>query len=357
MNNREEIDKTGMRPKMGQTNIILPITFDYSGGRRDSQSSAKMWSVVLVVISLIIGIGLIFNKDRFILINLLLAVIIWVVVSLIIRFPLMKENKLREEEIKRKDSMGVMDYKSIWGIYNIDDEYPYICRFRTGKSGIFVLLNKDVILGKYSESEYEHYEAISDAYNIAGSSKVQICHIDYMDTVGADDRLDECFVALDETSNPDLKDVLTDVYTYQQELMQDCVTTFDAYAFLWSGSDINAWNTIQRILACFLQANYRSFQILNKDSLRDLSKVLNNLEEFSVIKAMSNAFNTETVSGVNAISIVRNGVETKLGKTFEEMKMERDLAEKEEMLKKQEIKARKHQKSVDMYDDDEEIEL
>ena len=282
-------DTSGMRPQLGDTSITLPITFDYSGGRKDKNKSAKLWSIILGIIGIIVTIGTLFG-DQKIYLRVPLAIGIFFIFFFIIRFLLLKEGKRKEEYKKMLSKDYELEYKDIWGIYKVEDLHPFYCRFRNGKSGVYIRLNKDVILGKYVESEYQHYEAIADAYNLAGAGKVQMVHIDYMDTVGSDERLEDSFIALEDVSNPDVKDLLTDMYSYQQNNIQKRVSTFDVYAFLWTGNDITAWNTISRILNCFLDANYRSYQILNERGLRELTKTVYNLNDFSVLEASSSTF-------------------------------------------------------------------
>jgi hypothetical protein len=252
------------------------------------------------------------------------------------------------------------DYKDFWGIYNVEDIHPYYCRFRNGKSGLYIRLNKDVILGKYSESEYQHYEAIADAYNLAGAGRVQMVHIDYMDNVGTDERLEDSFSSLEDVSNPDLKDLLTDIFSYQQTNMNRRVTTFDVYAFLWTGNDITAWNTISRILNCFLDANYRSYEILNERSLRELTKAIFNLNDFSVSDASSYAFETTGHSSITPISLVdEEGNVTIFNKTLEEKEAERKAmleaqeAQRKEMDRRKKNKKKKNKNEVteEVYDD------
>lgn len=349
----------GMRPQKGSSTITLPITFDYTGGRKESNKSKLLWSIILGIIGIIVGIGIITSKEGFFLKNLVFGIAVIYGFVLIIRFPLLKEGKIRKRNIEMIDSDYKFDIKKLWGIYSIESEYPYYCRFRNGKSGLFVKLNKDVILGKYSESEYEHYEAISDALNLAGAGKVQICHIDYMDNVGTDERLEESFVGLGDVENPDIKDILTDMFGYLQSQMMLRVTTFDVYLFMWNGSDINAWNTIQRILACFLEANYRSYHVLDQSDLRELPKTLFNLHDFSVMEATSNAFVVSEYNGVIPISKVdAYGEETIYNKTLEEKKAERAQRMKEQEIKKQEIKQKKASKKKNKKKkQDDEIEL
>lgn len=343
---REEVGNTGMKPKVGQRVMSLPITFNYQGGRSGKNKTAKVWAVVLFIFSIICFFGLLFRKDSNILLNILLAFCSLYCILFIIRFPIMGEAGYRRDKIKLIDSDFQIPMSDIWGIYDFSDMYPYIARFRNGKSGIFVLLHKDVILGKYAQQEYDNFEAIGDAYNICGSSDIQICHIDYMDLIGSDERLDESFASLDRVQNIDLRDLLTDIYTYQQKVMSNQVTTFDAYLFLWSGNDDVAWVTIQRILSCFLDGNYRGYKILNKSDCRELNKVIHNLDDFSVEKGMLSAFAVSDESNcVVPIKVIHaDGSEEVLNKTSAERKEAMIERQKEAELRKEEIKARKEER-------------
>lgn len=346
-----------MRPVKGKTDLILPITFDYSGGRKDSQKTAKIWAIIICIVGVIVGVGTMFSKKGNFFMNLLLGVGILYLVAFIVRFFILHEGKIRSQEIEIQDSDFKRDYKDFWGIYAIDSSYPHFCRFRNGRSGVFVRLNRDVILGKYSDAEFEHDEAIGDAYNLCGSSDLTMCHIDYMDNIGTDERLEESFINLSKVENPDIKDLLTDVFSYQQSQMLERVTTFDTYLFSWVGSDINAWSSIQRVLSCFMQANYRSYHILNEDDLRELVIAIENLEEFSTVEAMLGAFSTEVNRGIKPIKLINvDGTETILGKTREQIAEEQALKEKQQELKKQEVQRRKHNKKKTV-NEDEEIDI
>lgn len=328
-------DNSGMRPQLGDANITLPITFDYSGGRKDSEKSVKLWSVILTIVGIILTLGVLFGDNK-IYIKVPLAVVVAFGFMFVIRFFLLKEGKKREDYKAMLANDYKLDYKNIWGIYKVEEMHPYYCRFRNGKSGVYIRLNKDVILGKYSESEYQHYEAIADAYNLAGAGKVQMVHIDYMDNVGTDERLEESFISLEDVENPDLKDLLTDMYSFQQANLLRRVTTFDVYAFLWTGNDYMAWNTISRILNCFLEANYRSYQILNERDLREFTKVVFNINDFSVSDASAHAFESTGTASITPISVTdKEGNVTVLNKTSEEK-----IAERKERLAEQEAQRR-----------------
>ena len=77
-----------MQPKKGDTTINLPITFDFSGGRRDAMKSRKFWGIGIAVVGVIIGLGIMFSKRHFFLIDWVLGLvfmfIVWKIITLFI---------------------------------------------------------------------------------------------------------------------------------------------------------------------------------------------------------------------------------------------------------------------------------
>lgn len=347
-----------MRPEKGDSVINLPVTFDYSGGRKETNKSKILWSCILGVLGLIIGVGTMFSDEGFFLFNIIFGLLIMYGVALIIRFPIMKEHKVREEMIKLVDEDYVKGYNDFWGIYSMDEMYPYYAHLRNGRSALFIQFEKDVILGKIEDSEYNHYEAIGDAYNLAGSMKIGMCHVDYMGNIGSDERLTECFKDLSNVENPDIRDLLTDVYTNLQFLMNESVSTFDVYVFTFKTSETTFWYNMQQVISCMLEANYISFKILNQSDLRELTKSLFNIHDFSVVEASSESFGNKTYAGVVPISITKyDGTETILNKTMGEKKEERRIKERELALKKEEDKRRRKKKKNPKNSSEEEIDI
>ena len=326
-----------MRPGKGDVTMAIPVSLEYSGGRAEARKGTIIWTVALSIIAVILFFVII-TRDMNFLVKLFFAFGVVYIILFIIRYVLWKEKAIRKyyKELDAKDNK--LDWQDIWGIYDIEENYPYCARYRNGMSGVFIRMNKDVILGKYEESEFEHYEAIGDAYNIAGSSNLSMCHIDYMDNVGSDYRLQESFKGLLEVKNPDVKDALTDMFGHLQQQMNNRVTTFDIYVFTYRISDKAAWSAIQRILACFLDANYVNYRVLDRDDIRDLAKSLFNLNEFSVNEASVETFNHGTTNTIKPIKIIHNdGSEEILNKT---------TAEKEADEKQKKIN-RKNQKNLE----------
>lgn len=345
------MDESGMKPEMGDMTVTLPITFDYSGGRKEKSKSSKLWAIILIIIGIVVVIGILAGKSS-LLAKLLLVALIIVGVMFFVRFVLLKEGKKRKAYDEMVANDFEFEYRNIWGIYNISEEHPYICRFRNGKSGMYIRLNKDVILGKYIEAEYNHYQAIADAYNLAGAGKVQMVHVDYMDNVGTDERLDESIKQLNDVSNIALRNCLTKIYSFQKNNLMRRVTTFDVYVFLWTGNDYTAWNTISRILGCFLDANYRSYTILDQEDIRELTKTIFNIQEFSITTASASAFNNVGKANITPISLQDvDGSIIKYNKTSEEIREENRLRD-EQLQAKKKVSKEKKVKTKETQDDE-----
>lgn len=340
-----------MQPSVGDTMLSLPMTFDYNAGRSESKKTRMVWAVVLSVGALFISALIAFGKaeQSF---KIVAIPAILVLTSLFVRFYSFSEKKVRAEITKVLKNDYKMPERTLWGIYGIDNSYPYVCHFENGRSGVFVALVKDVILGKHKESEFDHYEAISDAYNFAGGSGIQMCHIDYMDAIGSDERIEYSFDTLSGISNPDLRDLLMSVFSYQRDLMMSQVTSFDVYLFTWRGSSANNWIVVQKVLACFLDANYRSYRVLDAEGIKDLVAVLFNLQEFSVVDAEASMFEikSDDTSGVTAISLeYENGEVVKLGKTLEERLQDAEAEKKSKKSGKESKSSDAEEEELDIF--------
>ncbi len=333
-----------MKPEMNDTTVHLPITFDYNGGSKEAKKSKYVWAGVSLVVGVIFSFGVIFSKNGFIALNILLGLVILYGTIIFVRFTILKEDKFRNDLVNLVDLDYKKTYADIWGISTISEEYPYYGHLRNGKIISFVQFEKDVILGKYSSTEYSHYEAIGDAYNLAGSQKIGMCHIDYMDNIGSDDRLAQCFSNLVDVENPELQEILAEVYTNLQEMMEDRYSEFDVYAFTAPrGVSEKAFeHSLNQIISCFLSANYVRFGYLNSDRIRDLVKSVYNLHDFSVVDASLDIFDNTRRVGVIPISFTdEEGNIEKINKTVSEKKEEAILIEKEKSLRKEEAKRRR----------------
>jgi hypothetical protein len=333
-----------MTPQPEDTSVTLPITFDYRGGRGQNTKSKVITTIAIVVITLIVCIGLARNADMEIYLKAICIVAVAYVGLFLLRYIIFKEQYFSDiyETLKEKDY--VLDTTDIWQIFDIDFDYPYICYFKNGKKGIFVKMEKDAITGKASEAQYDHYEAISDAYNIAHSLNMDLVHIDYMDNVGNDPRLQKMYDDLNDVSNPDMQDMLIDIYTNLQDEMSGNYSSFDIYLFLTRDKAQNFLYNVQAVTSAMLGGNFITYKILNRQEISGVCTALFNLHDFSIVDACENVLSKTQHRGIIPIKVTHSdGTVEEINKTMAEKNA---IAREQERKKQEQLAEMERQKRI-----------
>lgn len=311
-----------MRPEPEDTTVRLPVTFDYHGGRSDNKKGNIIFAIVLFLIAIILTVMVVRGEsptgNKVIIIT-----VTWIVVMLFTRFKIMREQTFSDayETLKEIDNIPGTD--SFWNIYEIESEYPYVCHFKDGKSGIFIRLEKDVVVGKSEDVLFRHFDAISEAYNLAGSSSINMCQIDYMDNVGNDARLQGLYEGLNDCENHDMKEALLSMYSNLQDEMSRNYASFDVYLFTCKGKEDQLWYNVKSIVDKLLCGNYLSFKALDIDGVRTTCMAIFNLNEFSAIEACENVVSTRKYKGIVPIQVEHyDGSVTEINKTQQRLREE-----------------------------------
>ena len=325
-----------MRPTETDTTIKLPVTFDYHGGRADENKSLILSTIIVCVVSIFIMVSVI-KSDKVFWVKLLVVFVVLLLSSTFLRFKTFREQTYSDA----LETLIELDYtpptSSFWGIYEVDSTMPHIARFKSGLKGIFIRLEKDVVVGKPETVEYDHYEALSDAYNMASSMSMNMVHIDYMDNVGNDSRLDSLYEGLNDSSNEDLKSLMLQVYSNLQFEMSKDYASYDVYLFTSKAEDENLWYSTREIIERLMCGNYVSYNILDLEEIRKVAVSLYNLEDFSAVEACNNAFAGSKYRGIVPIKLYKeDGASIKLNDTLEEKRIkQQERLEKDRLLKEQ----------------------
>ena len=294
-----------MIPQPDDTRIRLPITFDYQGGRSTKVRGNILFTIVLVVVTLIVVIGLITNTHMKLYLRVPLAIGIFYLVTLFLRMRTFSEKVYSDAY----ESLNAVDYKpgtpSFWKIFDIETEYPYISHFVGGKKGIFIRFEKDVVVGKPETVEYDHFDAISQALNIAGEYNVEICHLDYMDNVGNDPRMQKITDDAGMTRNPELRTLLIDMYTHIQLEMSSKYASFDTYVITTTGRESMLWECVEMFCSEMLGANYITYKVLDSNGIRETCQTLMNLEKFSAVQASRNLLEGQRHRGIKPLTVYK----------------------------------------------------
>lgn len=341
-----------MQPSPNSDTVSLPITFDYTVGRSESGRTRKVIAWMVSIIFFIIGLLILFRGSQNFFVRLLIVVALYTVVTYSVRFLLLQEGKLRKQYYEQLDNDYKISTEDIWGIYEIDGDEIRVAHYRNGRLGIFFALEKDVIVGLDAESEFKHYEAVSDAYNEVAKNRAQIIHIDYMTHVGRDPRMAKLYEQASKSPNPDMRAVLNGIYSHLDDTMRDEISTYDAYVILIPSTEVQYNQIARKVIERFMEGNYLGYTMLSDEQIRDLTVELFNLHSFSVVDAERNALTSSTYRVAVPISIKKDGVVTKLNKTVKEKREEeiqqrklKELVEREARNRKQaEREARRNQK-------------
>ena len=328
------------------TSIKIPVTFDYRGGRSANVKN-KVLAVIISILVFIVAMIVVWkNPDFSLIIRFALTPVIFFILLVFNRYLVFKEIYYSDRFETQKETDKQLTTADIWGIFDIDNEHPYVTYFKNGYKGIFVKMERDTITGKSDTAQYDHYEAIGEAYNLAHSLNMDIVSVDYMASIGNDTRLEKMYQDLDSVKNENMKNMLIDIYDNLHEEMQSSYSCIDVYLFLTRDTYGSFTYNVQQVAQKMCGGNYLSYSAMNRDAIASMVVSLFNLHEFSVIKACNTIYD-ETVSGIKPISIYKNGEEIILNKTAEELAEERKMREQQIQDRKAEMKRRKKNKGQD----------
>lgn len=337
-----------MTPQPGDTSINLPITFDYKGGRGENKKGKIILSIADVLLTVVLTVGCALNENLEIWMRFLLPCIIFYIGLFILRFFVLRELWFSDvyETLKATDYDLKLD--QIWQIFDIDFEYPYICYFKNGYKGIFVRMEKDAITGKVGDAQFEHYSAIGDAYNVAHSLNMNIVHIDYMDNVGNDIRMQKLYDDLVFVENPDMQEMLIDIYSNLQDEMSQNYASFDIYLFLTRDKLNNFVYNMQTVCNYMLGGNFITYKVLDRFEISRVCVALFNLHDFSIVEACENVLSGVEHHGVIPIKVKHgDGTEEIFNKTTAEKKViaaENARKQKERLAEQERQKAEAKQR-------------
>lgn len=345
------MDGMDFKPQPGDTSINIPITFDYKGGRAQNTKGKVILAIGISVLTIIGILGTATNNSAEIYIRVFAPFLVFYIGLFMMRFFVFHELWYSDIYEGLLESDYELKLDDIWQIFDIDFEYPYIAYFKNGYKGIFVRMEKDAITGKPDEAMFDHYEAVGDAYNVAHALNMNIVHIDYMDNVGNDSRLQKMYDDLAFVENPDMHEMLIDIYSHLQDEMSRNYASFDIYLFLTRDNVNNFVYNMQAVCNRMLGGNFITYKVLDRYEIAKVCVALFNLHEFSIVDACENVLQNESSSGIIPISLTHgDGSVEEFNKTIAEREIlaaERRRKEQESAReaekKKAEAKRKRHE--------------
>lgn len=336
-----------MEPQVGDDYINIPVTFDYHGGRGGNKKNKIIATIAIIVVVGIIMTGVILNDEMFIYKKLLIAFLAFYIGLVLLRFLIFRELYFSDiyEELLASDL--VMDITQIWQIFEVGNEYPYICYYKNGYKGIFVKMEKGTVTGKTVENEFAHYDAVGEAYNLAHALNMNIVHVDYMDNVGKDTRLQHLYSNLSDVKNPDMQSMLIDIYDNWQLEMSMNYASYDIYLFLTRDRLELFIDNVQAVVNTMLGGNFITYRVMNRNDIANLCTALFNLHNFSVNDACEKALSYDVHNDIVPIKVTHvDGTVEVLNKTREEKREELAERVRKQEEAKHDAKVRKQREKL-----------
>ena len=323
------------RPSPGELTFNIPITFGYKGGRGQSKQSKIIVSIIATVITLFV-IYLKGNSTDSWINFLVWAFVLLFLYQLFIRFIILEEHKYqRAYKAMLEDDLRV-DETDFWGINEIEPDPPYFVTFSNGKRGLFVKMERDVIIGRSVQDEFDHYEAIGNALNQLYNSGISVIMLDTMESIGADTVLNENIAKAGNCTNPAVRDALLDIFINLQETYMDRYTSEDTFIFASRSKDRFFQEAVESFCDTIMDGNYKSYEFLDIDGIRSEVRNIYNLEDFSVNKAIENLYGLGR-SETSSIKLLRtvddDGKEVVVNKSKEELAEERKIQGERERVR------------------------
>lgn len=321
-----------IQPRMGDDTVYIPMSFE----PREDSSKTLAQRLLVPVCSIIIAIFVItltlLSKDMDMSVKIVRILFSVIIVGVILHI---KEKQYRLSLKSLEENNYKLDIESFWGLYDSEKTPPYIRYFKNGEIGVFVKFEKGIIIGDVDKLEFAHFEAISNAYNIYAKTNLVMTHIDIMDNIGEDNRMNALYDVVRSAKSEALKALYTAIYENAREVSERTYASHDYYAIRGRLSRQDFLRDIDRILTAFMEGNYVSYKMLNDTDLRKLTESLLNIREFSVLDAYSNCKGTYSNTYITPIRSVRQNNEIiVLNKTDKEKEIERRIRREEELVKK-----------------------
>lgn len=308
-----------MRPQKGSSHVEIPITFDSRGGGRAAASGKPVWVWMTIGFWLLTSIFVILGSDSFW--QFFYPVLSFIVLSYVVRFIIFRENYFKKKRADLMQNNYMFKHNVFWNIYDIGTKPPYIVSFGSGMKGVFIRFDKDVIVGKPDTYKFDHHEALANALQQVKRRRFECIHIDLMDTVGKDDRLEGLLRRAEQTKNADLREVMIRTVDNIEVNMNRSYAAYDIYCFYSANRDDLFLDELDMVITSFSQANYIRHRFLDRTEISTLAKSLMNIEDFSVNNANDALFKEMNNSEyIRVIWTEQNGVRTDVNRTLEEIK-------------------------------------
>lgn len=209
-----------------------------------------------------------------------------------------REFKLREE-LKLKTDNSIFSY--FFGIYDIDETFPYICYMLDGSIGVFIRCIRKTQVGNVQEKAFYHGQGLGNFYNQCAALGITPETIDIQASNSYDERFDALYEHLNEVSSPTMQTVLSSFYHHWEDNSSSSQLTYEYFLLRGTGDPMVFWDKVVALNSALMGASYKRIQTLNKEQIATLCKDLYGLVDLPIADAMNQAVQKSDKSSLRLI--------------------------------------------------------
>lgn len=343
-----------LQPQRGDDRVAIPVSFDTKWDTQELKVSKLYISFAISIAAFLFWVVILFlaqSND----IRIWSGVLLVLGVPTFLRYAFIGEHRWKKNFRELQQHNYQYDYSLFWNIYDTSTTEPTFYFHTTGNNSLFVAFDKDVIVGKGEDSAFDHFEALSDAYNLLAKKGITCTHIDYMDNVGKDNRLVDMMDELNHTcKSPDLKNCVLDMYEYMQWYMSDTFSDYDVYCFTSKMRIDLMLDELLPVLNAMMGGNYIRYRILDRQEVRALVASVYDIPDFSVTRSCDSLFASRSASSyIKIIWTEKDGKREKVNKTRAEIAEEARIQQAEREARKANRSKKLKNVNIDLFDDTE----
>lgn len=303
-----EQEITDFRPRIGDTSTPIPVALEQQRVLGMARYRSRLYFTYgFIPLFIILDLVFLFGSSIWFPWRVLWLILIVLAEIFIIRFAILEERDYRRDIQSNFKNDYRLDPSVLWGVLSIDPEG--VIYFTNGLVGVMARFEKNVRVGRDTDlHHFEHYEAVTQAYRIAGQRGCSVTYVDYMGSGGMDTRLEQAKRNLTEFSNEDVREVMQSIYDNLENRIKESALPADVFLLTMRGYSEEVLDTFDKFAQDMLVANYVGYSKLSQEDMEEIVRNLWGLPDFNLLALMSEQWSSYNI--IQPITLIKSSGET-----------------------------------------------
>lgn len=295
-----------VKPQLGKLTVTNLVNFAEAEGAYGVASTgivrlgkSALFFGLYIVLCLVLSVIV---KNWFV--SLLLWILLFPLPFRLISLFVFNERKVKRdyklrEELKSKTATSL--FSNFFGIYDIDEVFPYTCYMLDGSIGLFIRCVRRTQVGNVQEKAFYHGQGLASFYNQCAALGIKPELIDLQSANSYDERFNDLYNHLNEVSSPTMQKVLSSMYHHWEDNSSSSQLTHEYFLLRGTGDPMVFWDKVTSLTSALMNASYKRISVMDKDQIATLTKDLYGLVEFPIADAMNQAVQRSSRSSLRLL--------------------------------------------------------